>query len=81
MDYVRVEHGYSLARACKLISLSRSLYYYVSVRDDGEVIEKHRTFRKEAHRGPGQAICEDQIGRASMEPQKSGQSLQDAATP
>jgi len=40
VDYVRVEHGYSLARACKLIGLSRSLYYYVSVRDDREVIEK-----------------------------------------
>lgn len=40
VDYVRDEHGYSLARACKLINLSRSLYYYVSKRDDSEVIEK-----------------------------------------
>jgi putative transposase len=33
-------HGYSLAKACKLINLSRSLYYYSSTRDDTPVIEK-----------------------------------------
>lgn len=33
-------HGYSLTRACKIINFPRSLYYYVSTKDDSEVIEK-----------------------------------------
>lgn len=37
---MRAEHGYSLARACKLINLSRSLYYYIPAKDDGEVMAK-----------------------------------------
>ena len=40
VDYIRVEHEYSLVRACKLINLSRSLYYYVSVKNDKDVIDK-----------------------------------------
>jgi len=35
-----MEHGYSLTRACKIINLTRSLYYYTSVKDDSEVIAK-----------------------------------------
>ncbi|HET6243443.1 MAG TPA: IS3 family transposase [Bacteroidia bacterium] len=40
VDYVCQEHGYSLTRACKLINFPRSLYYYVSIKDDTPVIEK-----------------------------------------
>jgi len=37
---VRTEHGYSLTRACKIINLSKSLYYYKPKKDDTEVIKK-----------------------------------------
>ena len=40
MDYVRSSFGYSLQRACKLLCLARSLYYYQPVKDDEEVKEK-----------------------------------------
>ncbi len=40
MDYVRSEHGYSLARACRLVGISRSAYRYTSVRDDTAVAGK-----------------------------------------
>jgi putative transposase len=40
VDYVRSNFGYSLQRACKLICLARSLYYYQPVKDDTAVKEK-----------------------------------------
>jgi putative transposase len=40
VDYIRKEHGYSLTRACGLIDLSRSQYYYQSTKDDTTVREK-----------------------------------------
>jgi len=40
VEYVREKFGYSLARACKLLNLPRSLYYYKPRRDDQAVINK-----------------------------------------
>lgn len=36
----------SIARACKIMDLDRSLFYYVSVKDDSEVEEKLRWYAK-----------------------------------
>ena len=36
---VKQEHQLSLSRACKIISFSRSMYYYKSSRDDTEIIK------------------------------------------
>ncbi len=38
------EEGISIVRACKVIELDRSMYYYESVRDDSEVEEKLRWY-------------------------------------
>ncbi len=40
MDYIVSVHQVSLKKACKIISLPRSVYYYRSVKDDSEVIRK-----------------------------------------
>lgn len=40
MNYIRQQHEYSIARACKLIDLPRSQYYYISTKDDSLVIAK-----------------------------------------
>jgi len=37
---IKEEEGISIARACKLIMLVRSMYYYESVKDDSEVEAK-----------------------------------------
>lgn len=37
---MRAQHGYSLHKACKLINLPRSLYYYKPTKDDSVVIDK-----------------------------------------
>ena len=38
--YLHESHQISVARACKTLGLSKSVYYYTSVRDDSEVIDK-----------------------------------------
>ena len=38
--YIRAGHGYSVSGACKLMNLSRPLYYYVSQKDDTILIKK-----------------------------------------
>ncbi len=40
MKEIKEEEGISVARACKLIMLVRSRYYYESVKDDSEVEAK-----------------------------------------
>lgn len=40
--YLEKAHQVSITRACKLIGLSKSMYYYQSVRDDSMVIHKLR---------------------------------------
>lgn len=40
MKEIKEEEGISIARACKLIMLVRSMYYYESVKDDSEVEAK-----------------------------------------
>lgn len=40
VDYIRTTHEVSLKRACKIVSLSRSVYYYRSIKNDAPVIEK-----------------------------------------
>ena len=40
MNYIVKEHGMSIQKACKIMDLSRSVYYYSSVKDDTEVKEK-----------------------------------------
>lgn len=39
-EQVVTEKGLSVFRACKLVSLSRSMWYYQTKRDDTEVIDK-----------------------------------------
>lgn len=38
--YLTQTHQISITRACNLIGLPKSLYYYISIKDDGPVIEK-----------------------------------------
>ena len=40
MTEIKEEEGLSVARACKIVSLVRCMYYYESVRDDSEVETK-----------------------------------------
>ncbi len=40
MEHLQKTHEVSLGRACKVINLSRSVFYYQSIRDDHAVIEK-----------------------------------------
>lgn len=40
MTEIKEEEGLSVARACKLVSLVRCMYYYESVRDDSAVETK-----------------------------------------
>lgn len=40
--YVMDHHGVSISRACRIVSLPKSMYYYRSVRDDSAVICKLR---------------------------------------
>lgn len=37
MNYIVNEYGMSIQKACKIMDLSRSVYYYSSVKDDTEV--------------------------------------------
>ena len=41
---IHVEEKVSIARACRIINLDRSMYYYESVKDDSEVEEKLRYY-------------------------------------
>jgi putative transposase len=45
------EYGVPVSRACKMMRLSRSGYYYKSKKDDSEVIEalRERAEQKPAH--------------------------------
>ena len=40
MTEIKEEEGLSIARACKIVSLVRCMYYYESVRDDSAVETK-----------------------------------------
>jgi putative transposase len=40
VDQVLIEQTISVSRACKIVHLTRSMYYYTSQRDDSEIIQK-----------------------------------------
>lgn len=40
VDYIRDEHKCKISRACKIVDLSRSMYYYTSIKNDTEVLTK-----------------------------------------
>jgi len=44
---IREEKNISVVRACKIIRLERSIYYYRSAKDDTEVEEKLRWYASE----------------------------------
>ena len=41
---IRLEKGVSTARACKIINIERSSFYYQSVRDDSQIEERLRYY-------------------------------------
>ncbi|MBX7206572.1 MAG: IS3 family transposase [Bacteroidia bacterium] len=46
-SYLEKSHGVSITRACRTIGLSKCMYYYTSIKDDSEVIEKLHTLAQD----------------------------------
>ena len=58
-----MEAKISIVRACRVVSLDRSMYYYESVKDDKEVEEKLRYYGEKLPARGFQSILNEYAGK------------------
>ena len=64
--YLMDAHQASIGRACRVVSLPRSMYYYKTTRDDSAVIDKLREL-SEAYPTEGQDLYYSRIRQQGIE--------------
>ena len=64
--YVMVQHHTSISRACKVICLPKSMYYYTKIKDDNATILKLQELA-EKHPTEGSILQPYPQGRLDME--------------